>query len=224
MRGQRAARYRATISWGGSRASTLKGDEVSRNPYDYSTRQGIHPVSWEDFHGICKALAAAVSRFQPEIVLPIGRGGYYPGTLLAHMLQTEIYPVRVSRRVNDIVKHRSPQWIIEPPATLAGRRVLIVDETCGSGETILMVREKAASLGATLVKSAVLYAHTWGVNVPDYIGLITDALVLNPWDREIFRDGMFHFHPEYVEALAQQGIEVEPQMLIPATAIRLAKG
>ena len=59
---------------------------MSKNPYDYTTRQGIHPISWEDFHGICKALAKAVFRFQPEIILAIGRGGYYPGTLLAHRL------------------------------------------------------------------------------------------------------------------------------------------
>jgi hypoxanthine phosphoribosyltransferase len=197
---------------------------VTQNPYDYSTRHGVHPISWEDLHGICKALAVAVSRFQPEIILPIGRGGYYPGTLLAHMLQTEIYPVRVSRRVNDVVTSKDPQWIIEPPAAVAGRRVLVVDEICSTGETVMLVKEKTASLGASLIKSAVLYAHTWSTSVPDYIGLITHELLLNPWDREIFREGMFHFHPEYVEALAQQGLEVEPQMLIPATEIRLAKG
>jgi hypothetical protein len=201
----------------------LKGGEVAQHPYDYSTRKGILPISWEDFHGLCKALAMSVARFQPEVILPIGRGGYYPGTLLAHLLQIEVYPVRVSRRVNDIVKSATPQWIIEPPATIASRRVLIVDEICGSGETILMVKEKGAALGASLIKSAVLYAHSWGVDVPDYIGLITDALVLNPWDREIFRDGKFHFHPEYAEALAQQGIDAEPQLLIPASTIELAK-
>ena len=197
---------------------------MSQHPYDYSTRKGVQPISWEDFHGICKALVVSVSHFRPDIILPIGRGGYYPGTLLAHMLQIEVYPVRVSRRVNDIVKHNHPQWIVEPPAEIVGRRALIVDEMCGSGETLLMVKEKALALGASHIKSAVLYAHTWGVNVPDYIGLITDALVLNPWDREIFRDGEFHVHPEYVAALAHQGLDAEPQLLIPASSIRLAKG
>ncbi|HMB24999.1 MAG TPA: phosphoribosyltransferase, partial [Anaerolineales bacterium] len=97
---------------------------MSQNSYDYSTRKGVLPISWEDFHGICKALALAASHFQPEIILPVGRGGYYPGTLLAHLLQIEVYPVRVSRRVNDVVKHETPQWIIEPPAEVAYRRVL----------------------------------------------------------------------------------------------------
>jgi len=196
---------------------------MSKNPYDYTTRQGIHPISWEDFHGICKALAKAVSRFQPEIILAIGRGGYYPGTLLAHLLQVEIYPVRVSRRVNDIVKYNSPQWLVEPPPLVRDQRVLVVDEICGSGETLTLVKEKAESLGAKEIRSAVMYAHTWGVAVPDYIGLITDALLLNPWDREILREGSFQFHPEYVGALAQQGVEPDPSLLIQATPIELAK-
>ncbi len=57
-----------------------------------------------------------------------------------------------------------------------------------------------------------------------YIGLVTDALLLNPWDREIYHNGEFQFHPEYVEALAQQGRQPEPALLIQATEIQLAKG
>jgi hypoxanthine phosphoribosyltransferase len=197
--------------------------QVSRDPYNYSARKSIHPLSWEDFHGLCKALAVAAAGFRPEIVLPIGRGGYYSGTLLAHLLQAEIYPIRLSRRVNHAVTYKSPKWIIEPPAVVAGRNVLIVDEVCSSGETISMAKDKIAELGASGTKSAVLYAHTWSTDIPDYIGLITDALVLNPWDREILRDGTFRFNPEYVDALAHQGLKAETHMLIPATEIRLAK-
>jgi hypothetical protein len=45
---------------------------MSQNPYDYSTRKGICPISWEDFHGLCKALAAAASRFELELLIPAG--------------------------------------------------------------------------------------------------------------------------------------------------------
>lgn len=191
---------------------------------NYSSRSSLLPISWEDFHGLCKALALAVARFQPEIILPVGRGGYYPGTLIAHLLQAEIYPVRLSRRVNDRVTYDSPRWLIEPPALVQGRRVLIVDEICSSGETITFVKTKLQDLGAAAVKSAVLYAHTWGAAYPDYIGLISDALLLNPWDREIIQNGVFAFHPEYAEALSQQGLQPDPSLLIPATPYELAKG
>ena len=203
--------------------SKLRGFKVSQNSYDYATRKGVHAISWEDFHGICKALALSVSHFQPEVILPIGRGGYYPGTLIAHLLQIEIYPVRVSRRINDVVKYNEPQWITAPPTDIAHHRVLVVDEICDSGETILIVKQKCLALGAALAKSAVLYAHTKAVGVPDYIGIVTDELLLNPWDREVLQNGEFHFHPEYVEALRHQGRESNPEMLIPAKFFRLAK-
>jgi hypoxanthine phosphoribosyltransferase len=192
---------------------------AEQSSYDYSNRTGIVPVSWNYFHSLCKGLALAVSAFTPQIILPIGRGGYYPGTLLAHLLQVEVYPVRLSRRVNDIVVHASPQWLLEPPQSVQGLRVLIVDEICSSGETIQRVKAKVLSLGAAAAKSAVLYAHRRGASIPDYIGLIGDDLFLNPWDREILRDGQFQFHPEYVEALAQQGQAAESSLLVDAPVV-----
>lgn len=192
-------------------------------PYDYSMRDGVRPISWDDFHGLVKALAVVVAPWRPEIVLPVGRGGYYPGALLAHILQVEVYPVRLTRRQDNVVVRESPRWLVEPPAAVAGRRALVVDEMCSSGETVRLVKERALALGAAEARTATLYAHTWGADEVDYTGLITDELVLNPWDREIYRDGEFRFHPEYVAALAQQGLAADPALLIPATPFVAAK-
>ena len=197
---------------------------MSDNPYDYENRTDIHPISWRLFHGLCKGLVIAVSPYRPEIILPIGRAGYYPGTLIAHMLQVELHPIRLSRRVRDIVTYQSPQWLLEPPPEVQNRRALIVDEICSTGETITMAKRRVEALGARGVRSAVLFAHTKGVSVPDYVGLITDALILNPWDREVFKDGDFCFHPEYVEALSKQGVKADRSLLIEAPPIEIAKG
>ncbi len=197
---------------------------MTTNPYDYENRFGVRPISWEDFHGLCKGLVVAVAPFRPEVILPIGRAGYYPGTLIAHILQAELAPIRLSRRVNDVVTYRTPQWILEPPAFVRDRRVLIVDEISSTGETITMVKEKVLAFGARAVRSAVLYAHARGTAIPDYIGLISDALLLNPWDREIWKDGSFKINPEYAEALRQQGLEPDPSFLIDARAVKVAKG
>jgi uncharacterized protein len=191
--------------------------------YDYGNRNGVRPISWYDFHGLCKALAVAIAPWQPQVVLPVGRGGYYPGTLLAHLLQIEIYPVRLSRREADIVVYDSPRWLVEPPAAVHARRVIVVDEMCSTGETISLVRTKCDGLGAAETRTAVLYAHTWGTAAADYIGLVTDKLVMNPWDREILQEGAFHFHPEYVAALAAQGIEVDDSLLVRATPFIASK-
>jgi hypothetical protein len=87
-----------------------------------------------------------------------------------------------------------------------------------------MARQKVEALGAQAVRSAVLYAHTKGASFPDYIGLISDGLILNPWDREVFKDGEFQVHPEYVTALSEQGLKAEKSLLIQAPTIEIAKG
>ncbi len=196
---------------------------MTQQSYDYSTRKGIRPISWNDFHGICKGLAQAVAPFDPQIILAIGRGGFYPGTLLSHFLRVELYPVRITRRVRDVPTYDDPVWLLKPPEIARGQRVLIVDEICGIGQTIAIVKAEAERLGAAAVRSAVMYAHTWGVDGADVIGLITDELLLNPWDREIFEDGRFQFHPEYVEALQQQGVAPDESLLIGVEAAKVAK-
>ena len=56
------------------------------------------------------------------------------------------------------------------------------------------------------------------------MGLITDELLLNPWDREIFVNGAFELHPEYAGALRQQNIAPDPSLLIDAPEVQIAKG
>ncbi len=192
--------------------------------YDYASRSGVRPISWDEFHGLVKALVVAVAPWRPEVVLPVLRGGAYAGTLLAHLLQIEIYPVRLSRRQDDVTVRETPRWLVEPPAAVRGRRVLVVDEMCSSGQTLRMVKEQALALGAAEVRTATLYAHTWGADAVDYTGLITDELVMNPWDREVYRDSAFIFHPEYVAALAQQGVAADTSLLVPAPRLLAAKG
>jgi uncharacterized protein len=181
-----------------------------KDPYSsYQERKGVRPVSWEMFHGLCKGLAQAVAGYDPEIILAVARGGLYPGTLIAHLLRVDLFPIRLTRREADVVVRAQPQWSLRPPEAVKGKRVLAVDEISGSGETLSMVREACRELGVADFRSAVLSAHFRGVKVPDYIGLVTDELLLNPWDREIWQDGNFGVHPEYEQALKMQGLSKE---------------
>lgn len=184
--------------------------------YAYENREGLLPVTWELFHGLCKGLALAVAPYRPEIILAVGRGGYYPGTLIAHLLRAEVYPVRLSRRVGDVIKHKHPKWLVKPPKLLKGKRVLVVDEICDTGETLQRVAKSARKRDAADVRTAVLYAHSQRADVPDYVGLVSDALILNPWDRETVDGETIVFHPEYLGAFEQQGITPDATLRIAA--------
>jgi uncharacterized protein len=173
-------------------------------------------------HAICRGLALAAEDYAPEIIVPVGRGGYYPGTLIAHLLRAEVFPVHLSRREDDRVVHRTPRWLAAPSDAVSGKRVLIVDEIASSGETLRMVAERCAEQGAVASRTAVLYAHTWGTDHADYIGLISDELILNPWDREYVHNGQLRRHPEYVDALSLQGFSAADLPLVTEETIQPA--
>ena len=183
----------------------------------YGKRSGARPVSWEDFQAYCRGLALSAEKFDPQIIIGNARGGVYPGAQIAHLLRKDFYTVYLTRRRLDRQVSEQPVWLVRPPDLVRGQRVLVVDEISSTGETLRMLKAELARLGAGEVRCAVLYAHTSGVETPDYIGLISDALLINPWDREIVQDGLILYHPEYLHALSLQDIppgSVLPQVMV----------
>jgi len=175
------------------------------DPYDYARRVGVEPISWQRFEELVRHLALQVESDDPQIILGIARGGLFPATMLSLILRRELYPVRLTRRFNDAVVRQHPTWLVQPPDKVRGRRVLIVDEIADSGRTIAMAADEVRRMGASHVRTMVLYAHTWAAPRPDYVGYTSNALLLNPWDREVLVGGRFVTHPELAAALRIQG-------------------
>ncbi len=172
--------------------------------YEYRQRRGVEPISWERFEELSRELALLIAPWGPEIILGIARGGLFPATLLSYMLRRELYPIRLSRRFEDQVVRPTPNWLVRPPTKVRGRRVLLVDEIADSGVTLALAAQVVRDMGAADVRTVALYAHSWADPRPDYVGLLSDALLMNPWDREIIQDGTFITHPEYHAAIEAQ--------------------
>lgn len=66
---------------------------------------------------------------------------------------------------------------------LAGRRVLIGDETTRTGESLAWAASVARQAGAAAVRTAVLFRPSHSPRT-DYWGAITDAHLLQPWGRD----------------------------------------
>ncbi|GIV95639.1 MAG: xanthine phosphoribosyltransferase [Herpetosiphonaceae bacterium] len=173
-------------------------------PYDYSQRRGVDHITWERFEALTRELALQIAPFTPDLILGIARGGLFPATLLSCLLRRELYPIRLTRRFQDQVVRRSPLWIMKPPDKVHGRRVLLIDEIADSGQTLAMAADEVRAMGAAEVRTATLYAHSWADPRPDYVALVSDALIINPWDREVLAGEGFVQHPELVEALEAQ--------------------
>ena len=173
--------------------------------YDYAHRKGVEEIPWERFARLSATLAESLSAEKIEVVVGIARAGLFPATAVACALRLELYPLRLTRRLNDLVTYTHPVWKVDVSAEVAGKTVAVIDEIADTGETLALVAQRVREQGAARVITAVLVSHTWAGHPPDHTALVTDALVIFPWDRQVYQDGKWQEHPELVAArLAQQ--------------------
>ncbi|KKS94534.1 MAG: Phosphoribosyltransferase [Microgenomates group bacterium GW2011_GWC1_43_13] len=194
--------------------------------YPYKEKVGIRPVSWEVFHRLCKGLVQNIAKYDPDVIVGNGRGGLMAATLVSHMLQKDLFPIRISRRENNVIKHERPVWSVLPAKDLKRKKVLVVDEICDTGETLNMITAKCWEMKPADVKTAVLYSRVKGQGIPDYIGVITEELIVNIWDSEIFDQAAkkFKFHPDYITGFQMQSLEIDDAFQLKIKPIKIAKG
>ncbi len=116
--------------------------------YDYSHRFGVRQLAWDDFATLAKRLAELLEPYRPQMILGVARAGLFPATAVACSLRCEYYPVRLTRRLNDVIVYEKPVWKVPVPIEVQGMTVAVVDEIADTGQTIAMVAESVSSLGA----------------------------------------------------------------------------
>jgi len=172
--------------------------------YDYAQRKGIEEISWERFGELYQAIVEWLGDKRIDIVIGIARAGLFPATAVACALRRELYPVRVTRRVNDIVQYESPIWRVDVSSMVTGQRVAVIDEIADSGETLALVASRALERGARQVWTVSLVAHSWADPQPDFTARVSDALVIFPWDKQVYSGGNWQLHPEIDAAIKAQ--------------------
>ena len=169
--------------------------------YDYNNRQGINEITWEEFGEYTKKLSEALSRENIDIIVGIARAGLLPATAVACLLCKEMYPVSISRRLNDEVISKTPFWKVKLPKTVVkGKIVGVIDEIADTGQTLKIVRDELLKSGAKKVVTASLISHSWANPKPEYVILESDELILFPWSYQVYVKGAWKIHPEIREA------------------------
>ncbi len=175
--------------------------------YDYGHRTGVLPLSWDEVASIAARVTEALQTERVDMVVGVARAGLVPAAMVAAGLRCEFCPVRVTRRVDDQVRHASPVWKSPVPGDVKGRRVAVVDEIADTGATLRIVSAEVEARGASHVVTACLVSHSWASPAPTVSGVVTDALVVFPWDRWVLIDGEWRLHPELEDALKLQGLD-----------------
>src|SRR6185295_621392 len=103
----------------------------------YDQAKGVIDVEWPFFGELSRGLALKVSRaYDPELVLGVATAGVVPGAVIAAILNREFHSIIVSRRFRAERIRQTPAVLGAAPADVRGRRVLVVDETCDTGDTL----------------------------------------------------------------------------------------
>lgn len=134
-------------------------------------------IEWPFFGELCRALAVHVARaYDPEVIVGIAKAGVIPAAVIATMLQRDLAILVVKRRPRAAAK---PLPI--PAEQIRGRRVLLVDETCDTGETLKAATDAVRQAKPADVRTAVSFQT--GKWQPDFHAFLTEKAIVLPWDR-----------------------------------------
>ena len=169
-------------------------------PYAPDPSKGVLMVDWPLFGELARALAIRVAReWMPDVVVGVATAGVVPGAAVAAMLDLPFHSILISRRYHAESVRDTPAVFGAAPADVRGQRVLLVDETCESGATLRLAVGAIVNAGAREVRTAV--SIRTGSYAPDYHALATQAMIVLPWDREVFLDGELRPNPKYAGLL-----------------------
>lgn len=169
---------------------------MSPRSYSVDPSKGVMEIDWPLFGELSRALALKVARsYDPEVVVGVATAGVVPGAVISAILDLPFHSILVSRRYLAERVRETPAVLSAAPSDVRGRRVLLVDETCDSGDTLRLARAAIVNAGAVEVRTAVSFRT--GPFEPDFHGLATDSTIVLPWDREVLMDGELVPNPKY---------------------------
>ena len=157
-----------------------------------SQQSKAFPVSWDQFHRDCKALAwrlAGISdtRGEWKAIISITRGGLVPAAIIARELgvrNIETVCIASYHEYKDqgnlvVLKDVSPELVKE---TNGGEDVLVIDDLTDTGATAKKVREILPN-----AHFATVYAKPSGVPTVDtYVTEVSqDTWIYFPWDMDL---------------------------------------
>ena len=143
-------------------------------------------ISWARFQRLSRKLAEKIrqSRYIPDMIVAIGRGGYIPARLLSDyfgVMDLTSFKIEHYRG-----SQKQTQATIQYPLTakVDGKRVLLVDDVSDSGDTFKVAIDHVNQKGSPAeLKTAVLHHKTTSVYVPDYFAqtIVKWRWIIYPW-------------------------------------------
>jgi len=142
-------------------------------------------LSWDIITECAEKIVKEINerKFEPEVLVPILRGGLGPCAILSHLLNVrEIYPIRCSRYTG-VFKATKPK--VEPfPYNINGKDILVIDDILDTGETYEAVSLALKKNKPNRIVCATMFVREdssrpsfWGKEAPK------DEWLVFPWEK-----------------------------------------
>ncbi len=172
--------------------------------------KGFLVLTWNDIVDLSLELAKKImlSKYMPEAVVAILRGGYIVAKLVSDYLGIE-HISTLEIKFYKGIGEKAERPIVTSPIVhdLRGKKVLIVDDVADSGRTLQVAMDIVRLHGAKDVRTATLYLKPWSITMPDYYVADTKSWIVFPWEvGEILRE-LRNKHGSIEKALKQLDLE-----------------
>ena len=137
---------------------------------------------------LAQAQKIQTSKFHPDIIIGVARGGLIPSRILADLLEIHDVAALTVEYYVDIDKTLQEPVLKQCfTAPLKGKRVLLVDDISDRGKSLQLAKEHLQTQEAAEIKVATLYSKLGTITKPDYFEKETTRWIVFPWE---FRETM----------------------------------
>jgi len=141
--------------------------------------------TWNQIYDMLLKLAGKIRKngFKPDIIVGISRGGWPPARVLSDLLDNpNLANVKAEFYLGVAETKRKPVLTQPVSTTVAGKKVLVVDEIADTGESLKVVKNHLTQKGAAEVKIVTVYYKPWSIIKPDYYEKETSRWIVFPWE------------------------------------------
>ena len=143
-------------------------------------------LAWDDVNRLIDELLPQF-RGGYDALLMITRGGVVPGGIISEALDIKYILTAAVEFHTGVQKRLAWPTFLQFPgdSLLRGRNILVVDDVWGSGRTIMTVKSRIETAGATAELCVLHYKPAESMfrdAAPDYYAAVTDAWVIYPWE------------------------------------------
>jgi uncharacterized protein len=141
--------------------------------------------TWNEIYEMMlnQAQKIQTSKFRPDIIIGVARGGFIPSRILADLLEIHDIAIIATEFYVDIDKTLQEPVLKQClTAIITGKRVLLVDDVSDCGKSLKLAKEHLQIQGPAEIKVATLYSKPETITKPDYFEKETSRWIVFPWE------------------------------------------